>query len=47
MIAFGRIETSSGLDLGDDRRIEHARLSELIDIGLGDGRLHRIRREYC
>ncbi len=45
MIILGRIETPAGLDLGDDRSIEHMRLVELGDIGLGNVRLLRIGRE--
>jgi hypothetical protein len=35
MIILGRIKMPARLDLGDDRNIEHVRLVELRDIGLG------------
>jgi hypothetical protein len=39
MVILSRIEFPIRLDLGNDRRIEDARLVELGDIGLGDPRL--------
>src|SRR5215472_14459590 len=47
MIVLGRIESSAGLDPGDDRGVEHVRSVELGDIGRGNTRLGGIRRKNC
>src|SRR5262245_24715541 len=43
MIVLRRIKGMIGLDLGDDRRIEHPQSLELGNVGLGDLGLLRVR----
>ena len=45
MVALGRIEARQRRDLRHDWRAEHAGGIELMDVGVGNLRLRRVRRE--